>query len=522
MRIATVVLLLLAALPLPAQVYDDTITVNVVDVPVFVERFGKPVTGLTRDDFELFVDGKPQPIEYFDVVEERAPAAKDDAPATTAAPPDLKLRRMTVLLFDLSSSAYALQRARLAALQYLADGTAADSWAVATIGRSSLRFLTAFTPDRVAVQRAIATLAPSKSRDPFRVATLDDERAAWKAVAGGAEAGAGSFGDVWGEEVAPGGLGNSSAGANATQFVRIAEDLHQIEVEQVETGFIEQLAALADRLASLEGVKQVVLLSDRTGPENDRGPVLQRATSMHARYRDAGVILNAVDIAPPRIPVGGAISTSPDPRSRGAMPNALASNFLFTLALDTGGVVTTSLPQLLARNRSAYVLGFRAPDGMTESSIRVHVKGLPPLTDVRYRKSFDVTAERRGDTGLFLADTLLNDIPQNGVTLDLSVKGSEVIASIPGVELLAYPKDEPLRLEVFFYVFKEEQRPFAWNLLDVAVDLEKGREFLSGHPYTIRHDLALAPGQYTVKVLVRVAGMDRVGFQRVNVVVPTS
>ncbi|HEY0373052.1 MAG TPA: hypothetical protein VGD79_13695 [Thermoanaerobaculia bacterium] len=48
-----------------------------------------------------------------------------------------------------------------------------------------MRFITAFTPDRIAVQRAIATLAPSKSRDPFRVATLDDERSPWKGTVGG-------------------------------------------------------------------------------------------------------------------------------------------------------------------------------------------------------------------------------------------------------------------------------------------------------------------------------------------------
>jgi hypothetical protein len=146
------------------------------------------------------------------------------------------------------------------------------------------------------------------------------------------------------------------------------------------------------------------------------------------------------------------------------------------------------------------------------------VKGVPPLTDVRYRKSFDVDVEKNGDKSLFLADTLLNDIPQNGVTLDLAVKGTEVAASIPGVELLAFPSDQPLRVEVFFYV--DEQRPFAWNLIEVAVDLEKAREYLSAHPYTIRHDLALAPGSYVVKVLVRMAGTDRVGFQRVNLAVP--
>ncbi|HEX6096169.1 MAG TPA: VWA domain-containing protein [Thermoanaerobaculia bacterium] len=500
------------AQPILPQRFDDTITINVVDVPVYVERFGVPVRGLTRDDFTLFVDGKPHPIEYFDVIDEGVAAeAAPDAPA------DLKRRRLIVLLFDLSASPYSLQRAREAAMKYVAEGVAGDTFAVATVGRSDLRFIAAFTTDRVAVQRAIATLAPSASRDPFRVATLDDERARWAGTLGGAEAGLGAFSDIWGDDIAPGGMGVSSAAENAAAFERTAQEMEALEEESLSIGFVESLSALADRLAPLEGVKQVVLLSERQSGRDGQGPVMQRTTRLHARYRAAGVILNAVDIHPPRVPSGAAISSTPDGRTRAQ--SALASEFLYSLALDTGGVVTSSLPQLLERNRHAYVIGFRAPEGAARESIRVEVKNLPRLTDVRYRKSYDLRAAKSADQGLFLADTLLNDIPQNGVTLGLAVKGTQVTASIPGVELLSYASGRPLPLEVFFYVFNEEGRPFSWNVAQIAVDLEKGRDFLSAHPYTMRQDLVLQPGRYVVKALVRVAGTDRVGFQRAPLVV---
>ena len=518
-----IVLAVLLAFPLFAQRYDDTITVNVIDVPVYVERFGVPIDGLDRDDFTLYVDGKPHPIEYFDVIEEKgATEAGSETPGAV-----LKRRRLIVLLFDLGATPHSLQRARESAMKYIADGAEGDSFAVATIGRSGVRFIAAFTNDRVAVQRAIGTLTPSASRDPFRVATLDSERSRFVgAVRGGAEAGSGTFSDIWGDTLAPMTLSStlSSAAENALEFERIAKELEASEEESVSTGFIENLAALADRLAPLAGVKQVVLLSERRS-ENDPshgGSVLRRATELHARYRAAGVILNGVDIQPPRVPQGDAISTSPSPRSRSSMPSALNSAFLNTLAHDTGGIVTSTLPQLLQRNRVAYVLGFRTTAGMTKGSIRVDVKNVPALTDVRYRKMFDLAAEKNGDKGLFLADTILNDIPQNGVTLDLAVNGTVVIASIPGVELLSYPWDRPLQLEVFFYVFNEEGRPFSWNLLEVAVDLEKARDFLASRPYTMRQDLALAPGRYVVKALVRIAGTDRVGFDRAELAVPPS
>ena len=39
-------------------------------MPVVVtDRAGRPVAGLTRDDFELSEDGKPQAISVFDVLD---------------------------------------------------------------------------------------------------------------------------------------------------------------------------------------------------------------------------------------------------------------------------------------------------------------------------------------------------------------------------------------------------------------------------------------------------------------------
>lgn len=519
MRVVFLVVLLLAV-PLFAQRYDDTITVNVVDVPVYVERFGVPIQGLTRDDFELFVDGKPHPIEYFDVIDEGR-AAEGETNASSAAPADRKRRRLIVLLFDVSSPSYSLQRARAAAAKYVTEGAPGDTYAVATIGRSGIRFAASFTNDHVAVHRAIGTLSPSASHDPFQVATLDSERKYWREALGGAEAGAGGFRDIWGSNVAPGGVGVSSAAANAAAFMQTVQQMETLDEEAVNVGFIENLAALADRLAPLEGVKHVVQLSERRTENDGQGPVLQRAGRLHKSYRAAGVILNGLDIRPPIVPAGGAISTEVGGRAR--MPSALASGFLYTLALDTGGIVTSSLAQMQQRSRLTYVLGFRPPAGSTSDSIRVRVKGVPALTDVRYRKSYRLGAEQKaGDEGLFLADTILNDIPQNGVTLDLAVKGTSVAARIPGVELLSYPSDKPLSLEVFFYVFDDANRPFAWHTLQIAVDLEQGREFLSANPYTLRQDLALAPGRYVVKVLVRIAGTERVGFQRAELLVPAS
>src|SRR5258706_2119178 len=75
--------LLLAATALTAQV-TESIDVRIVNVDVTVTSKGAPVRGLTRDDFEIFEDGRPQKITNFYSVEE--PARAKVATAPTVAP----------------------------------------------------------------------------------------------------------------------------------------------------------------------------------------------------------------------------------------------------------------------------------------------------------------------------------------------------------------------------------------------------------------------------------------------------
>src|SRR5947209_13753801 len=90
--------LLCGAIAASAQVREQ-ITVEAVDVPVYVFAKGKPVRQLSKNDFELFVNGKPQPIDYFEMVDFTAPpAAPSSHDAAPAAQPDLRERRMFLLL----------------------------------------------------------------------------------------------------------------------------------------------------------------------------------------------------------------------------------------------------------------------------------------------------------------------------------------------------------------------------------------------------------------------------------------
>src|SRR5207302_10962215 len=86
----------LALIPIIASAAPQTrekTTVEVVQVPVSVTTDGSSVRGLTREDFTLRVNGKVQPVDYFDVI--------DFASLSNDQLRDPRQRRLYVLAFDL-------------------------------------------------------------------------------------------------------------------------------------------------------------------------------------------------------------------------------------------------------------------------------------------------------------------------------------------------------------------------------------------------------------------------------------
>ncbi|RPH54719.1 VWA domain-containing protein, partial [bacterium] len=89
--------------------FIDTVNVSVVNVDVYVtDKSGKRVTGLTRDDFEIYEDRRPVAITNFYAVEggrpaapapepvAESPAATPDAPAAAPPPSPVNLAQVPV------------------------------------------------------------------------------------------------------------------------------------------------------------------------------------------------------------------------------------------------------------------------------------------------------------------------------------------------------------------------------------------------------------------------------------------
>ncbi|HUP43549.1 MAG TPA: VWA domain-containing protein [Thermoanaerobaculia bacterium] len=89
----------------PVDTFGETVAVEVVNVEVWVtDRQGRPVTGLTSDDFELRRDGEPVEIRYFLAFEGEtwsgAPVAGEAGPEDEPVLAEAELLRVAVFVDD--------------------------------------------------------------------------------------------------------------------------------------------------------------------------------------------------------------------------------------------------------------------------------------------------------------------------------------------------------------------------------------------------------------------------------------
>jgi VWFA-related protein len=484
----------------------ESVTVQVVEVPVYVTADGAPVTSLTRENFRLFVNGKPQSIDYFDQIDFAA-LSPDQAR-------DPRQRRMYMLVFDLNSTPNDLHRAQRAAIDLL-DGASVDhTFAVASLGRGAIGVIVPFTRDRLVVRHAIRNLKVSMTGDPLRLGLTPGERG----------------GEIGRPERIEDPLLTVGPGEPGIDVVAMISDE------------IYGLSELASRLAGMEGHKHVVLLSRgfdasvmhgitgplrqgdiRTGPVTaltrlnsslasaltsaPNATLMTQLRQMTEEFTKACVFLHAIDTAGLR-----------------SMQTAYDNESLYALARDTGGTVidrrnnlTSALQVLIDRQRVVYVLGFRPPAGGAETnSIKVKLTGAPNGARATFRPSYSATTAPP-DTAdrLRLADIVMNDIPQNGVTAEVRVEGSTVELQIPGREVLAHQVAGIVGAEAMFYVVAGPA-VVEFRTKKINIDVARAEAGLNESPLRLRETFDLPPGKYAAKVLVRIDGSGVLGFARTD------
>jgi VWFA-related protein len=166
--------LLVSALPLPAQevsekpadqpAFDDVIDVRVVNVEAVVTgRDGERVRGLSKDDFQLLVDGREVPIEFFNEVAGGV-MVNGAAPAESPAPePEVVGRSVLVFIDD----SYAIASQRNMVLDKLQESlsrlSSQDEVAIAAFDGDTLKLLLDWTGDARQIAETLDVARARKS-----------------------------------------------------------------------------------------------------------------------------------------------------------------------------------------------------------------------------------------------------------------------------------------------------------------------------------------------------------------------
>jgi len=118
----------------------ERIEVSVTNVDVVVTDFaGRPLYGLTRDDFEIFEDGKPQKVTNFYAIEDATVRLATNADSSESSVDPEQFRRKVVLLVDNNFIQKPNRDAALARLDEFVDSHIAVNreWTLIAIGKSA-------------------------------------------------------------------------------------------------------------------------------------------------------------------------------------------------------------------------------------------------------------------------------------------------------------------------------------------------------------------------------------------------
>lgn len=537
-----------------AQRFGEAVQVTVIEVPVtVVDRSGQPVRNLTKEDFELYDDGKRVPIDYFDVVDMTTVTAEErpDAPLPPAA------TRHFLLLFDLAnSSPGTIGRATEAAKDFVNTQMGErDLAAVATFTyEGGAKMLTSFTRNRTLLANAIETLGLPKYfkiTDPLMISAAISTPGLDSGGAGGGtkEGREGAIREML-EDVnrAAANLNDSEAKnrlkIQMTNFANMARILDRLpgqkQVILLSEGFDarivqgrenrnrtfeerQQQAAEADSIFSGEGYR--TNSEDRFGSATATNDV----RAMADIFRRSDVVLHAIDIRGLR---GAGSEAGSMSSSRGKSNEAL-----FLLTNPTGGTVfqnendlSTNMTRMLKQQEVIYLLGFTAkssgkPGKFRELKVKVK-NGRVSHRPGYYESSGQVSDIERT---LSLAEIMMTDTPVSDVEVTVAATplpgpGGKarvpVLVEMTGAKFLEGISGNTATANLYLYAFDAENQVVDFLQQRISLDLAKAGDAVRGSGVRYLGTLRLPKGDYAVKALVRVEETGRAGFVRSPLTVP--
>ena len=514
--------------------------VNVID------KAGNPVENLTAEDFEIFDDGKKQPVTGFEILDQRKPVAArpSDDPVNPAA------RRHFLLLFDLSfGTPKAVVNARRAARDFVVNRMKdLDMAAVATFSvETGMRLLVTFTRDRTQLAAAIDTLG---------IALLADRTP-----------------DPLGFTIVPPSQSNaqgfqSMTGANAIQTsgadAAFADILETLEVSRARSfraiyrdrvsRLLRSFEQMAIALNEVPGRKHILYLSEGFDSRELSGSTTNGGGATEANWAITGqswkidsdsrwgntnlqnltekalVFFNRSDCVIHSIDIGGLRAGS----DIYAVDTPVSGqDSLFYIAKETGGEflknandLGPSLDKLLDRTGLIYLLAFqpvRIPENGKFHALKVTVKNPTYRVSARTgyyepKKHDQVTPLERK---LAASSAIAAGVPQTEIPAwvfaaafptSAGMARVPVIVEIPSDRLLQKHKDPGMNLDVYVYAVDAAGTTRDYIYQPIGLDLTKVGEKLKQAGIKFYGQLNLPPGEYTLRTLVRDNETDRTGL----------
>ena len=382
------------AAPPPGTFRSST---SLVEVDVIVkDKDGRFVSGLTADDFEVFEEGAPQPIQHFYLVTE-APMGAGEVSPTVVLPrsPDQTGRRTFLIIFDHEHlSAPLVSRLKHEVMQFvneqLRPTDLAGVYVTGGLWRNRL------TSDRQEILDGIRALSPSLETPAKRLSTL----VAYPRIPSEYDAVRIERGDTRRvEEIAqqncaaePVSCAQEGGREYVEERLETKAKAHVEEARRAAASTVDVLRHASRNLARLDGRKTILLVSEGFFAEDLRGELPQIA----GEAARAGIAIYTVN-ARGTSGVGGRIL--PDASvDRGALSTfgETGQEGLDVLAAETGGIAfrnTDNYRSLLASIASDtstyYVLAYAPVNSVLDGKFRrIELKTKWAGVDVRARRGY--------------------------------------------------------------------------------------------------------------------------------------
>ncbi|HJP92143.1 MAG TPA: VWA domain-containing protein [Pyrinomonadaceae bacterium] len=544
-----------------AQEQEDVVKVksNLVNIDVIVkDKKGKYISDLKPEDFVITENGVPQKVEFFDAPLSRKPGEVLilGAPAEVRAAP----RNYVSLVLDYQTTDVTnLKQVREGAIKYVREQvTDADAVAVLAVS-SSLQMLQPFTQDKVKLIAALEKMGVSADSKSFEQKDLSGN--------------INSLRDSLNTAAPPSNITSSAGGAEAARVMIMQRVLQQfialrtaLSLQQSRP-ILAALAALAEGLRPIPGKKTVVLFSQGFVTPAVLDWQVQSTIDIANRANVAIYIIDSAGLragAPasgalvPTTPLGGVSAiTNQEQRIQAVGGETVFDNtrqegqsreydILYRISGDTGGKflkgnndIGQGLERINQEIQSRYTLAYRSTNQNFDGTFRkVKIEVRRPDTQIISRSGYyaippeEIVLLSPADKKLLANFAAAAANPELPLFVSLSqFRSGEGMYTVPlaielppsAVKFDRKADKRSMQLEVLG-VLKDGSDRILSRLggnFDVNLSAADYDSIVNNNIF-YRQDMQLAPGEYTIELIVRDKLSGKTTARREQIVLPES